>query len=160
MALCCRVKGLGSVFHEMTLIRTQEITKVLVEHLKKFATQFSLPGRPFQSTLLRHPSIARIECVAVGFFFPQLTAHRSCVCQLHNSAGMQTDLPPPLSLKTGCRQNIASDADWLKANLGPFTTLANYSDLKELNVSGVKYQPSLMFLLSYSFNREFDWHLY
>ncbi|KAG1925718.1 mesothelin isoform 1 preproprotein [Pimephales promelas] len=74
------VKGLGSVFHEMTLIRTQEITKVLVEHLKKFATQFSLPG---------------------------------------------------------CRQNIASDADWLKANLGPFTTLANYSDLKELNVSGV-----------------------
>ncbi|XDV17173.1 hypothetical protein PO909_016566 [Leuciscus waleckii] len=50
---------------------------------------------------------------------------------------MQTDHPPPLSLKTGCRQNISSDADWLKANLGPFTTVANYSDLKELNVSGM-----------------------
>ena len=59
---------------------------------------------------------------------------------------MPTDLPPPLSFKTGCRQSISSDAEWLNANLGPFTTVANYSDLKALNVSGVKYLPSVMFL--------------
>ena len=145
---------------EMTLIRKQEITKVLVEHLKIFATQFSAPGRPFQE----HAFAASLYCQnrvrCSGGFSPQLTAHRSCVCQLHNSAGMQTDLPPPLSLKTGCRQNISSDADWLHANLGPFTTVANYSDLKELNVSGVKYLPSLMFLLSHSLKRAFDWHRY
>ncbi|KAK9981891.1 hypothetical protein ABG768_001414 [Culter alburnus] len=74
------VEGLGTVFPEMTLVRTQEITKVLVEHLKKFATLFSSPG---------------------------------------------------------CRQSISSDAEWLNANLGPFTTVANYSDLKALNVSGL-----------------------
>ncbi|XP_051764956.1 uncharacterized protein LOC127520644 [Ctenopharyngodon idella] len=74
------VKGLGSVFPEMTLHRTQEITKVLVEHLKSFATQFNSPG---------------------------------------------------------CRQNVSSDAQWLKSNLGPFTTVANYSDLKDLNISGL-----------------------
>ncbi|XP_048032264.1 uncharacterized protein LOC125259006 [Megalobrama amblycephala] len=74
------VEGLGTVFPEMTLLRTQEITKVLVEHLKEFATLFSSPG---------------------------------------------------------CRQSISSDAEWLNANLGPFTTVANYSDLKALNVSGL-----------------------
>lgn len=105
--------------------------------------------------LLLHPAIARIECVAVGFFSLQLAV---VVRQLHNGAGMQTDLPLPLSFKTDCRQNISSDAEWLEANLGPFTTVASYSDLKDLNISGVKYLPSVMFLLSHSFKRAFDWH--
>ena len=73
---------------------------------------------------------------------------------------MQTDLPPPLSLKTGCRQNISSEAEWLVANLGPFTTVASYSDLKDLNVSVVKYLSSVMFLFSHSFESAFDWHRY
>lgn len=107
--------------------------------------------------LLLHPAIARRECVAVCFFSLQLTV---VVCQLHDGAGMQTDLPPPLSLKTDCRQNISSDAEWLDANLGPFSTVASYSDLKDLNISGVKCLPSVMFLLSHSFKRAFDWHRY
>ncbi|XP_036412853.1 LOW QUALITY PROTEIN: uncharacterized protein LOC118797684 [Colossoma macropomum] len=36
-----------------------------------------------------------------------------------------------------CRKDIQSDSDWLSVNLGLFSTTADYSDLKELNISGV-----------------------
>ncbi|KAI4894035.1 hypothetical protein NFI96_009147 [Prochilodus magdalenae] len=36
-----------------------------------------------------------------------------------------------------CRKDIHSDADWLSINLGLFSTTADYSDLKDLNVSAV-----------------------
>ncbi|XP_056308519.1 mucin-2-like isoform X4 [Danio aesculapii] len=35
----------------------------------------------------------------------------------------------------GCRQNTESDAKWLDINLGQFSSLASYSDLKALNIS-------------------------
>ncbi|XP_040917254.1 uncharacterized protein LOC121197633 [Toxotes jaculatrix] len=42
-----------------------------------------------------------------------------------------------------CRQGIQSDAQWLEANLGPFSTYASYSDLKVFNLSGVAVVGSL-----------------
>lgn len=48
----------------------------------------------------------------------------------------------------GCRrQGNQSDAEWLEANFGPFSQYTTYSDLKDLNISGVShtfhYQSSL-----------------
>ncbi len=59
-------------------------------------------------------------------------------------------LPQLFSLKTDCRQNISGDAAWLETNLGPFSTVADYSDLKALNISMVKCMSSVMFLLSHT----------
>ncbi|XP_036412854.1 uncharacterized protein LOC118797685 [Colossoma macropomum] len=42
-----------------------------------------------------------------------------------------------------CRKDIQSDSDWLSVNLGLFSTTADYSDLKELNISGVEVLDSL-----------------
>ncbi|KAI3367910.1 hypothetical protein L3Q82_026737, partial [Scortum barcoo] len=36
----------------------------------------------------------------------------------------------------GCRRGIENDAEWLEANLGPFSQYATYSDLKGFNISG------------------------
>lgn len=45
------------------------------------------------------------------------------------------------------RQGNQSDAEWLEANFGPFSQYTTYSDLKDLNISGVShtfhYQSSL-----------------
>ncbi len=68
------------------------------------------------------------------------------MCWLHSIAPTQADLVPLLSLKTDCRKDIGNDAEWLDINLGPFSTVANYTDLKELNISGVNHQ----FLLCFS----------
>jgi len=78
------------------------------------------------------------------------------VCLLHSSAPTQADLLPILSLKTDCRKDIGNDAEWLDINLGPFSTVANYTDLKELNISGVKHL-FFMLLFSYSFKGAFEW---
>ncbi|XP_058624516.1 uncharacterized protein LOC131535966 [Onychostoma macrolepis] len=110
------VEGMGDVFHNMTFTRRQEITRILVERLKEFAVQFNNPGRPSRT----------------GF-----------VCWLHSSAPAQADLLPLLSLKTDCRKDIGNDTEWLGINLGPFTTVANYTDLKELNISGLAALESL-----------------
>ncbi|KAF4117958.1 hypothetical protein G5714_000009 [Onychostoma macrolepis] len=42
-----------------------------------------------------------------------------------------------------CRKDIGNDTEWLGINLGPFTTVANYTDLKELNISGLAALESL-----------------
>ncbi|XP_043101562.1 uncharacterized protein LOC122349539 [Puntigrus tetrazona] len=42
-----------------------------------------------------------------------------------------------------CKKDIANDAEWLDINLGPFSAVANYTDLKELNVSGLAALESL-----------------
>ncbi|KAL7851860.1 hypothetical protein SRHO_G00176450 [Serrasalmus rhombeus] len=42
-----------------------------------------------------------------------------------------------------CRKDIQSDSEWLSVNLGLFLTTADYSDLKELNISGVVVLDSL-----------------
>ncbi|XP_047467263.1 uncharacterized protein LOC125023795 [Mugil cephalus] len=36
-----------------------------------------------------------------------------------------------------CRQGIESDAEWVEANLGPFSQFTTYSELKVFNLSGV-----------------------
>jgi len=38
-----------------------------------------------------------------------------------------------------CRQGIQSDAQWLEANLGPFSPYTTYADLKVFNLSGVSH---------------------
>ncbi|KAI4887382.1 hypothetical protein NFI96_030535, partial [Prochilodus magdalenae] len=43
----------------------------------------------------------------------------------------------------GCRKDIHGGAQWLTVNLGLFSTIADYSDLKDLNVSGVEVLDSL-----------------
>ncbi|XP_036413701.1 uncharacterized protein LOC118798377 [Colossoma macropomum] len=80
------VSGISSVFSKMTASRREEITKVLVKHLKNLAAQLNTPV---------------------------------------------------------CRKDIHSDADWLRINLGLFSTTADYSDLKDLNISGVVVLDSL-----------------
>ncbi|XP_026121069.1 uncharacterized protein LOC113100659 isoform X2 [Carassius auratus] len=80
------VEGMGDVFYKMTFTRRQEITRVLVEHLKQFAVRFNSPD---------------------------------------------------------CRKDIGNDAEWLDINLGLFSTVANYTDLKELNISGLAALESL-----------------
>lgn len=40
---------------------------------------------------------------------------------------------------TACSQDIQNDADWLEINLGPFANDAEYSDLKDLNITGVTW---------------------
>ncbi|XP_026121062.1 uncharacterized protein LOC113100655 [Carassius auratus] len=80
------VEGMGDVFYKMTFTRRQEITRVLVEHLKQFAVRFNSPD---------------------------------------------------------CRRDIGNDAEWLDINLGLFSTVANYTDLKELNISGLAALESL-----------------
>ncbi|XP_051242959.1 uncharacterized protein LOC127355788 isoform X2 [Dicentrarchus labrax] len=42
-----------------------------------------------------------------------------------------------------CRQGIQSDAEWLEANLGPFSQYTTYSDLKVFNLSEVAVVGSL-----------------
>ncbi|XP_037399293.1 uncharacterized protein LOC108433603 isoform X3 [Pygocentrus nattereri] len=42
-----------------------------------------------------------------------------------------------------CRKDIQSDSEWLSVNLGLFSTTADYSDLKALNISGVVVLDSL-----------------
>ncbi|XP_071327530.1 uncharacterized protein [Trachinotus anak] len=42
-----------------------------------------------------------------------------------------------------CRQGIQSDAQWLEANLGPFSPYTTYADLKVFNLSGVAVVDSL-----------------
>ncbi|RXN32093.1 putative threonine-rich GPI-anchored glyco isoform X2 [Labeo rohita] len=42
-----------------------------------------------------------------------------------------------------CRKDIGSDAEWLDINLGLFSKVANYTDLKELNISGLAALESL-----------------
>ncbi|KAL1246772.1 hypothetical protein QQF64_034282, partial [Cirrhinus molitorella] len=42
-----------------------------------------------------------------------------------------------------CRKDNGSDAEWLRNNLGPFSQVANYTDLKELNISGLAALESL-----------------
>ncbi|XP_044023508.1 uncharacterized protein LOC122862225 [Siniperca chuatsi] len=42
-----------------------------------------------------------------------------------------------------CRQAIQNDAEWLEANLGPFSQYTTYSDLKVFNISGVTVLDSL-----------------
>lgn len=53
-----------------------------------------------------------------------------------------------------CRQGIQSDAQWLEANLGPFSPYTTYSDLKVFNLSGVShtfhYQSSMKTAAQYS----------
>ncbi|XP_036412850.1 uncharacterized protein LOC118797681 [Colossoma macropomum] len=83
---CLSVSGISSVFSKMTASRREEITKVLVKHLKNLAAQLNTPV---------------------------------------------------------CRKDIHSDADWLRINLGLFSTTADYSDLKDLNISGVVVLDSL-----------------
>lgn len=142
MPFFCSIKGLGIVFPKMPFIRIEEITKVLVEYLKEFATRFNRPGR--------FPKHA----IPTYTYFRHSTHYKFCfnllltvvVCQFDNGALMQADLPPPLFLKTACRQNIQSDAQWLAINLGPFSTVVNYSDLKDLNITGVKRIKPFMFL--------------
>ncbi|XP_042571984.1 uncharacterized protein LOC109056810 [Cyprinus carpio] len=80
------VEGMGDVFDKMTFTRRQEMTRVLVEHLKQFAVRYNSPD---------------------------------------------------------CRKDIGNDAEWLDINLGLFSTVANYSDLKELNISGLAALESL-----------------
>lgn len=40
-------------------------------------------------------------------------------------------------LALACRQSIQSDAEWLEANVGPFSQYATYYELKVFNISGV-----------------------
>ncbi|XP_028826975.1 uncharacterized protein LOC114785224 [Denticeps clupeoides] len=42
-----------------------------------------------------------------------------------------------------CRNNIKDDSDWLKVNLGPFADKVDYSELKELNITGLAVLGSL-----------------
>ncbi|RXN32098.1 putative threonine-rich GPI-anchored glyco isoform X2 [Labeo rohita] len=42
-----------------------------------------------------------------------------------------------------CRKDIGSDAEWLDINLWLFSKVANYTDLKELNISGLAALESL-----------------
>ncbi|RXN32100.1 putative threonine-rich GPI-anchored glyco isoform X2 [Labeo rohita] len=42
-----------------------------------------------------------------------------------------------------CRKDIGSEAEWLDINLGLFSKVANYTDLKELNISGLAALESL-----------------
>ncbi|XP_050958817.1 uncharacterized protein LOC127160178 [Labeo rohita] len=58
---------------------------------------------------------------------------------LHPSSG---NLGPPDG-KCDCRKDIGSDAEWLDINLGLFSKVANYTDLKELNISGLAALESL-----------------
>ena len=37
-----------------------------------------------------------------------------------------------------CSLNIRNDAEWLDVNLGPFSKEVDYTDLKELNITGVR----------------------
>ncbi|RXN32090.1 hypothetical protein ROHU_004711 [Labeo rohita] len=43
---------------------------------------------------------------------------------------------PGTPLLPDCRKDIGSEAEWLDINLGLFSKVANYTDLKELNISG------------------------
>ncbi|XP_028826994.1 uncharacterized protein LOC114785232 [Denticeps clupeoides] len=42
-----------------------------------------------------------------------------------------------------CQNNIKDDSDWLKVNLGPFADKVDYSELKELNITGLAVLGSL-----------------
>lgn len=126
------------------------MTRVLVEHLKQFAVRYNSPGRPsracFPGTSLLPGGMRCWFCLSWQL--------RVFVCRLHSSAPTQADLLPPLFWKTDCRKDIANDAEWLDINLGLFSTVANYSDLKELNISGVNHLLLLCFS-SHTALREF-----
>lgn len=60
------------------------------------------------------------------------------------SSGFDTLVP----VFAACSLNIRNDAEWLEVNLGPFSKEVDYSEFKELNITGVRESPFSTFQFS------------